>query len=173
MPEDDFRMVSVGRARVGMRGLGAIFEKLAADGRLPPASPDDDRARALGLEIVELAGVENYVPDSARDAYAAALLAEFRRHLGEDVPDAGGVPTLKVLGPGCPRCEKLTASVMAALEKLGLAADVEHVRDPARIGEFGVVGTLALVVDGKVVSSGRALSADEAAAAISKALSGG
>ncbi|MHC4252575.1 MAG: thioredoxin domain-containing protein [Planctomycetota bacterium] len=122
MPEDDVRMISVGRARAGVRGLGAIFEKLAAEGRLPPASTHDGRARELGLEIVELAGPENYVPDSARDDYGEALLAEFRRHLGEDVPEAGGVPTVKILGPGCPRCEKLAASVMTALDKLGVAA---------------------------------------------------
>ena len=173
MAEDDVRMISVGGGRVGMRGLGAIFDRLAAEGRLPPEGIDDEAARALGLEIVGLASAGNYVPASAREGYAKAFLDEFRRHLGEDVPAAEVVPTVKILGPGCPRCERLAESVMTALERLGLAADVEHVRDAARIGEFGVLGTPALVVNGKVVSSGRALSADEAASALSKAIPAG
>ncbi len=42
------------------------------------------------------------------------------------------------------------------LSQLDLAADVEHVRDLNRIGEFGLVATPALVINNKVKASGRA-----------------
>ena len=151
MPEEDVHSLTVGRARVGMVGLGAIFERLKAEGRVPSGG----LVRELGEELVALAAERNYVPDSARAEYAKALLAEYRRVLGENVPDEAGTLSIKVLGPGCPRCERLTADVMAVLEKSGLAADLEHVREPARIGEYGVLGTPALVVNGKVVAAGR------------------
>ncbi len=151
--EKDMRDLNVGRARVGMVGLGAIFEEMKAAGR----EPTDE----LADEFVRLAARSNYVPDSARAEYGKALLAEYRRELGENVPDEAGTLSIKVLGPGCPRCEKLAADVTAVLEELGLAADFEHVREPARIGEYGVLGTPALVVNGKVVAAGRTPLAEE------------
>lgn len=168
MPEDDVRMISVGRARIGMRGLGAIFDGLVAEGRAPSAEAGDETDRKLGRDLVKLASAENYVAPSAHEEYAKALLAEYHRYLGEDVPEAGGVHSIRILGPGCPRCERLAASVVTALERLGLAADVEHIRDAARIVKFGVVGTPALVVNGEVASAGRALSPDEVAAILSR-----
>ncbi len=153
MAEKDAHDLNVGRARVRMVGLGAIFEEMKAAGREP--------TDGLADELVGLAARSNYVPDSARAEHGKALLAEYRRELGENVPDEAGTLSIKVLGPGCPRCEKLAADVMAVLEKLGLAADFEHVREPARIGEYGVLGTPALVVNGKVVAAGRTPSAKE------------
>ncbi|MBI5523254.1 MAG: thioredoxin family protein [Desulfarculus sp.] len=61
---------------------------------------------------------------------------------------------IKVLGPGCSRCESLTASVMKVLNEMNLAADLEHVRDMMEIARFGVMGTPALVINGKVVCVG-------------------
>jgi small redox-active disulfide protein 2 len=77
------------------------------------------------------------------------------------VPVEDGGLSIKVLGTGCARCERLVADVMSALDALGLAADVEHVTDPARIGEYGVMGTPALVVNGRIVAAGSAPSAAE------------
>lgn len=153
MAGKDARDLNVGRARVGMVGLGAIFEEMKSADR----EPTDE----LADELVGLAARGNYIPVSARAEYGKALLAEYRRELGEDIPDEAGTPLIKVLGPGCPRCEKLAANVMAALEQMGLAADFEHVREPALIGEYGVFGTPALVVNGKVVVAGRTPSSEE------------
>ncbi|QJA06519.1 thioredoxin family protein [Thermosulfurimonas marina] len=68
---------------------------------------------------------------------------------------------IKVLGPGCPRCESLYDHVVLALEELGLEATVEKVKDLGQIAAHGVVKTPALVVDGKVVSQGKVLSVEE------------
>ena len=62
---------------------------------------------------------------------------------------------VKVLGPGCRNCKNLERVTREALETLGLDAVVEKVTDYPTIVGYGVMSTPALVVDEKVVSSGR------------------
>ena len=76
-------------------------------------------------------------------------------------PAQTGDISVKILGSGCAKCNKLEAAAKAALEQLGMDAAIEHVTDFARIAAFGVMSTPALVVDGKVVSYGKVLSQDE------------
>lgn len=68
---------------------------------------------------------------------------------------------IKVLGTGCVKCkslEKLTNEVVA---ELGISATVEKVEDILKIMQFGVMSTPALVIDKKVMFSGRLPSAAE------------
>ena len=68
---------------------------------------------------------------------------------------------IKVLGTGCAKCkslEKLTNDVVA---ETGVAATIEKVEDIYKIMQFGVMSTPALVIDKKVVLSGRLPSASE------------
>ena len=69
--------------------------------------------------------------------------------------------SVKVLGGGCAKCNQLEAATKAALEELGMDNGIEHVRDFAAIAAYGVMSTPALVVDGKVVSYGKALTKEE------------
>jgi small redox-active disulfide protein 2 len=62
---------------------------------------------------------------------------------------------LKVLGPGCARCRKLEEMARAAAAEAGVAVEVEHVTDTATITDYGVMSTPGLVVDEKLVMSGR------------------
>jgi small redox-active disulfide protein 2 len=64
---------------------------------------------------------------------------------------------VKVLGPGCKNCVALEKATREAIDRLGLDATVEKVTDYATIASYGVVATPALVVDEKVVSTGRVL----------------
>ena len=68
---------------------------------------------------------------------------------------------VKILGTGCAKCNVLEDAAKEALRKLGSDEEVEHVTDYARIAAYGVMTTPALVVDGKVVSLGKALKTDE------------
>ena len=63
--------------------------------------------------------------------------------------------TIKVLGSGCPNCQRLTRLTEQALDSLGVDASVEHVTDYAEIAAYGVMSTPALVVDDRVVMAGR------------------
>jgi small redox-active disulfide protein 2 len=62
---------------------------------------------------------------------------------------------IEILGSGCPKCMKLEEMTHKAVEKLGLKAEIVHVRDVDKILEYGVMMTPALVVDGVVRISGK------------------
>lgn len=68
---------------------------------------------------------------------------------------------VQVLGPGCPKCEKLKQSAEEAVQQSGVEATVEKVNDINEITSFGVMMTPALVIDGEVKVVGRVPSADE------------
>lgn len=82
--------------------------------------------------------------------------------------EAVGAAGVKVLGSGCAKCNALEAAVREALVSLGMEADIDHVTDFAQIAAYGVMTTPALVVDGQVVSFGKVLTKEEAAALIRK-----
>lgn len=62
---------------------------------------------------------------------------------------------IKVLGPGCPNCQRLERAVREALTDLGADADVQKVTDYPAIMSYGIMRTPGLVVNGKVKVSGR------------------
>ena len=62
---------------------------------------------------------------------------------------------IKVLGPGCPKCQQTEKLVKEAVAESGVAADVEKVADVMKIAGYGVFGTPAVVVDGEVKSVGK------------------
>ncbi len=68
---------------------------------------------------------------------------------------------VKILGIGCARCNDLEQRVRDTLAELGIAAEVEHVKDIKVIASMGVLMTPGLMVDGKVVSQGKIPSRDE------------
>lgn len=66
---------------------------------------------------------------------------------------------IKVLGPGCNNCKNLENVTRQAINELGLDATIEKVTDYPTIVGYGVMSTPALVVDEKLVLSGRVPSA--------------
>lgn len=62
---------------------------------------------------------------------------------------------VKVLGPGCANCKKLEAVVRKVVAAQGLTAKVEKVTDYAEIMKWNILSTPGLVVNDKVVSTGR------------------
>ena len=63
--------------------------------------------------------------------------------------------TIKVLGPGCMNCKTLEKRTQEAVASLRIHATVEKVEDIMQIAAYGILRTPGLVVDEKVVSSGR------------------
>lgn len=62
---------------------------------------------------------------------------------------------IEILGPGCRNCRNLEKVTRRALDELGLAADVAKVTDYPDIVAYGIMSTPGLVIDGRVVVSGR------------------
>ena len=61
---------------------------------------------------------------------------------------------VKVLGPGCKRCEATADMVKAEAARLGIDVTVEKVTDYAEIAGYGIASTPGIVIDGKVVHAG-------------------
>ena len=68
---------------------------------------------------------------------------------------------IEILGTGCSKCKTLEENAKQALAKIGGFHEVKKVEDIVEIMNYGVMSTPALVVDGKVKSSGKLLSVEE------------
>ena len=63
--------------------------------------------------------------------------------------------TVKILGPGCANCRKLEAMAREAAAGAGVEAEFVKVSDMKAIMAYDLLSTPGLVVDEKLVSSGR------------------
>lgn len=63
---------------------------------------------------------------------------------------------IKILGSGCPNCQKLEANVKQAVKEIGLKdVQIEHIFDINKIVEYGIMSTPAIVFDKEVKAAGR------------------
>ncbi len=77
---------------------------------------------------------------------------------------------IKVLGPGCARCQQLEKTVKEAVKDLGIDAEVEDVKDIKKIMAYPILTTPGLVINEKLVVSGRVPSKAEVTSFITTAL---
>jgi small redox-active disulfide protein 2 len=70
---------------------------------------------------------------------------------------------IEILGSGCANCKRLEENARVAVAKAGKKAEIMKVTDFGKIASYGVMGTPALVIDGKVKAEGRIPSVDEIA----------
>jgi len=68
---------------------------------------------------------------------------------------------IKVLGPGCPRCERLAAMTTQAADEIGIDYELEKITEIMRFADFGLMTTPGLVVDGQLKVQGKVPSLDE------------
>jgi small redox-active disulfide protein 2 len=69
--------------------------------------------------------------------------------------------TIKVLGPGCSNCKALESVARKAVASLGMEAEIIKVEDYAQIMNYPILSTPALVINEKVVVSGRVPGVDQ------------
>lgn len=75
---------------------------------------------------------------------------------------------IKVMGTGCRKCKALLAATEEAVKNSGVQAEIEYVTDMIKIAETGLMSTPGLVIDDKIVSSGKVLEAQAVAELIEK-----
>lgn len=68
---------------------------------------------------------------------------------------------IKVLGPGCANCKRLYAEAERAIAQAGQPATLTKVEAMEEIAAYGILRTPGLVIDGKLVASGRIPTAAE------------
>ena len=68
---------------------------------------------------------------------------------------------IKVLGGGCRSCEALLDAVKEVVAKNNINADIEYITDMEKIMGYGIMSMPALMIDDKLISSGRVLKAKE------------
>ena len=68
---------------------------------------------------------------------------------------------IKVLGPGCAKCEQTEKLVKEAVSETGVDARITKVTDVMEIAKHGVFGTPAVVVDSEVKCVGKIPTKDE------------
>jgi small redox-active disulfide protein 2 len=148
MPEDDLTKIRINNQLVGIIGLKPIIEQIAQ----ASAEVSDQKIQS---ELIRKLSQRNYIPDHATEAYGKAFLREFNKFLGRAYEeDASEGLEIKILGPGCARCDQLEKEVMEILAEMNLPAHVEHERDIKEIGQYGVMGTPALIINGTVMAVG-------------------
>jgi len=76
--------------------------------------------------------------------------------------------SIKILGTGCAKCNKLYEAADQAAKELGLEYEMEKVTDMNEFIKYGVMVTPALVVDAEVVSAGSIPSMDKLKQLITK-----
>jgi len=145
--EKDYRLVFVGNMQVGFIGLNGIFEELKGERKKPETE--------LKAILVEKVRQKNYIAPSVKQEYEKALLREFKKFLGEKVEEEkGGSLDVTILGRGCYSCNKLEQDVMAVLSENRIQAGLNHISDPSLMAQYGILPTPALIINGKVKSSG-------------------
>jgi len=150
MNQEDIKRIKVGKTSIGIIGMGKVMEEMAERWAEKPDNEIRD-------ELIRRISKRNYVPGSAKADYAKALFREFKKFLGKPYEQEAveGIQ-IKILGPGCIRCDGLEQEIITILAELNLPADVEHVREIKEIGKYGVMGTPALIINGAVKAVGNA-----------------
>lgn len=77
---------------------------------------------------------------------------------------------IKILGPGCAKCHQLEKTTREVVNELGLTADIEDVKDIKKIMEYPILTTPGLVINEKLVVSGRVPSKAEITTFITTAM---
>jgi small redox-active disulfide protein 2 len=149
MTEDEVTRIRIGDSVVGIIGLKAVLEEMAGE-------RGDQTDEEVCQDLLRRLGRKNYIPEKVKEEYGKAFLREFRKHIGEPVEEDSPLGLdIKVLGPGCVQCDRLEQELMQAMSETGITADVEHVRDIGEIGRYGVMGTPALLINGRVKAVGK------------------
>ena len=149
MADRDWMQISVNGKPVGVMGLKKAMEDLSS-------VSNGMSQEEIGSRLLKTLEEKNYIPQRARDAYAGAVVREYKKYLGLPVEDdvETGVIRVAVLGPGCFNCSKLEQDVREVMAEMKIAGDLSHITDGEEISRYRIIGVPALAINGSVVCAG-------------------
>jgi len=151
---ENIRQIIVNGAPVGLIGVDNILQEVKAI--------EASEAEIIRDKLLELARQHNYIPDTSAQAYKEALYREYQIFMGEKVePLITSALEIKVLGTGCPNCRRLEQIVRDILAEMDVSADLQHIYDIKEIGNYGIMGTPALIINNKLKTAGRVPNKDQ------------
>lgn len=149
MSKDDVKQIKVGGHTTGIIGLKNVVEEVAKEFA-------EEQDEEIQTELLKRLSKKNYISDRTRESYGKAFLREFNIFIGKPYDeDASEGLEIKVLGPGCAQCDRLEMELMEIMTEMDLPADLEHITDIKEIGKYGVMGMPALIINGKVMCTGK------------------
>ena len=148
MTENKVTQIRVEGQMTGVIGLESVLADIV---QWAKGKADAEITAELLIRIEK----RNYIPSKIKEAYGKALLREYKKFIGEKVEEEAisGLQVL-ILGPGCAQCSSLETNVRNVMAEMNLAGDLTHIEDIKEIGRYGVMGTPALIINGKVVAVG-------------------
>lgn len=146
--ENKVSQISVEGQSIGVIGMEYAIQNIVEWAK---GKNEDDISTELLIRIEK----RNYIPSKIKEAYRKALLREYKKYLGQEVEEEviAGLQVL-ILGPGCSQCTSLESIVRNVMAEMNVTGDLRHVTDIKEIGRYGVMGTPALIINGKVVAVG-------------------
>jgi hypothetical protein len=138
------RNIRIGKVSIGLIGLDQAINEALRQG-LSEAEAMDFLYRQVEKK--------NYIPAPMREQYRLALFSEYAKHLlGET--STGEALVVRIFGPGCVSCNGLQNLVIEIVSAMNIPADIEQIHDPDEIGRAGILQTPALMINGRLRSSG-------------------
>lgn len=138
------RMIRIGNSTIGLIGLDVAVNKALAS-KMPVAEAAES--------IFQAVRKHNYIPAAMIEKYKVAIEREYRRLTCPDDSGPQGL-VIRILGSGCISCNGLQTMVIDAMQRAGVAADIEQIHDRDEIGRLGVTATPALMINGRVRIAG-------------------
>jgi small redox-active disulfide protein 2 len=144
----DVSKIRIGKHLVGIIGLKETIADVANKHR----EISDDQ---IGKILLERLLKDNYIEKCMEEIYKNSFMREYKKFMGVPVvEEAGEGVDIKVLGQGCPQCDRLEQELMVIIAETGIPAMIEHVRNVEEIAQFGFLKVPALVINGEIKASG-------------------
>jgi hypothetical protein len=148
MSDKAITRINVANFGVSIIGIKELMEEMAG-------TYGEKSDQEVAAYMVDRLGQGNYIPNKATNDYGKAFVREFRKFMGQPfTEEAPKGLDVKVLGVGCSQCRALTQTIMEILTELNLPAGVDHVTDMKEIARYRVMGSPALIINGKTLAVG-------------------
>ena len=150
MPDKQISRIKVDQHSIGIIGLFHAIETVSQDF----SHEEDDQ---IAERLLSALSKKNYIHSSACEKYKKAFLREYKKSLGFSFEEEISETEIRVLGQGCFQCDRLESDILELLSEMKIPADFDHVRDNLDIAGYGPLKLPALIINKKVVLSGRML----------------